>query len=154
MARKKEKEILHQPDIFMRMYDYVSIYIQENSKQCLIILAVVVLVAAGITSYFIYSNYQDKKIQYQLAQGIQAMETYGQTRAQEHVTKAQEIFQRLAAQTHGKPRYISTLYLANINLIQGKRDEALKQYQEVARNSSNDTLTRLANTAIKSLEKK
>jgi len=154
MARKKDKEILHHPDIFMRTYDYVAIYIQENTKQCLYILVAFIVVAAGVGSYFLYSNYQDKKIQYQLAQGINAMETYGQTRAQGDMAKAQEIFQKIAVQTHGKPRYISTLYLANINLIQGKRDEALKQYQDVARNSSNDVLTHLANTAIKSMEKK
>ncbi|MHB8109394.1 MAG: tetratricopeptide repeat protein [Syntrophorhabdaceae bacterium] len=154
MARKKDKEILHHPDIFMRSYDYVSLYIQENTKQVIYGLIAILLIAAGVASYFIYANYQDKKVQYQLAQGIQAMETYGQTKAQTDIAKAQDIFQKIASQTQGNPRYISTLYLANISLIQGKRDEALKQYQDVARNSSNDILIQLANTALKSVEKK
>jgi hypothetical protein len=154
MARKKDKEILHNPDIFMRSYDYVSLYIQENTKQVIYGLIAILVIAAGVASYFIYANNQDMKMQYQLAQGIEAMETYGQTKAQADIAKAQDIFQKIASRTQGNPRYISTLYLANISLIQGKHDEALKQYQDVSRNSSNDTLIRLASTALKSVEKK
>ena len=61
---------------------------------------------------------------------------------------------KTAEQASGKPRYISKLYLANISMVRGKRDEALKMYQDVSKNSSNEVLTQLANQAIKGIEKK
>lgn len=154
MARKKEKDLMHQPDILMRAYESVSMYVQENTRRCIYGLAALCIIIAAVASYFVYANYQDKKIQYQLAQGIHAMDAYGQTRAQADIEKAQGIFQKIADQASGKPRYISRLYLANISLMRGKRDEALKAYQDVAKNSSNEVLTQLANQAIKNIEKK
>lgn len=154
MTRKKEKEIIHQPDILTQAYEWVLMYIHENTRQCIYGLVALCVVVAAVASFFVYSNYQDKKIQYQLFQGIQAMDGYGQTRSQEFLDKAESIFQKTASQASGKPRYISKLYLANITMIRGKRDDALKMYQDVAKNSSNEVLTQLANQAIKNLEKK
>ncbi|MBP1748560.1 MAG: Tetratricopeptide repeat-like domain [Deltaproteobacteria bacterium] len=154
MVRKREKELIHQPDILMQAYEWVTMYVRENTRQCVYGLAALGIIIAAVASWFIYANYQDRKIQYQLAQGIRAMDAYGQTRAQADIDKAEGIFQKIAGQAGGKPRYISKLYLANISMMRGKREEALKMYQEVSRNSSNDVLTRLANTAIKGIEKK
>jgi hypothetical protein len=154
MARKKEKEIIHKPDILMQAYEWVLMYVHENTRQFMYGLAALCIIIAGVTSFFAYSHYQDKKIQYQLFQGIQAMDGYGQTRSQEYLDKAESIFQKTANQASGKPRYISKLYLANITLIRGKRDDALKMYQDVSKHSSNEVLTQLANAAIKGLEKK
>lgn len=154
MARKKEKDIIHQPDILMRSYELVSMYVQENTRQCIYGLVALCVIIAAVVSYFMYAGYQDKKIQYQLAQGIHAMDAYGQTRAQADIEKAEGIFRKIADQAAGKPRYISKLYLANISMMRGKRDEALKIYQDVSQNSSNEVLTKLANQAIKGIEKK
>lgn len=138
----------------MQAYDWVSMYVRENTRRCIYGLVAVCIIIAAVASYFVYSNYQDKKIQYQLAQGIRAMDAYGQTRAQADIEKAEGIFQKLASQTGGRSCYISKLYLANINMLRGQREEALKMYQDVSRNSSNESLTRLANKAIAGLEKK
>ena len=154
MARKSEKEITHRPDILMQAYEWTLAYIQENTRQVIYGLAAFCVIVAAVASYFVYSGYQDKKIQYQLARGIQAMDAYEQTRAQAEIEKAERIFQKLAEKAGGNPRYISKLYLADIDMIRGKRVDALKMYQDVAKNSSNDTLTYLANQAIKGLEKK
>jgi hypothetical protein len=153
MVRKREKEIIHQPDILTQACEWVLMYVRENTRQCIWGLVAACIIVAAVSSYAVYSNYQDKKIQYQLFQGIQAMDGYGQTRSQEFLEKAEAIFQKTADQASGKPRYISKLYLANINMIRGKRDEALKGYQDVSQNSSNEALTHLANQAIKNLEK-
>lgn len=138
----------------MQAYETVWMYVRENTRQCIYGFAALCIIIAGAASYFLYSSYQDKKIQYQIAQGINAMDAYSQTRAQADIDKAEGIFQKIAGQAGKNPRYISKLYLANISLVRGKRDEALKMYQDVSRNSSNDALTYLANTAIKGMEKK
>jgi hypothetical protein len=154
MARKKEKEIIHKPDILVQAFDSVSTYIRVNTRQCLYGLGALIVVVALVVSYAVYAHYQDQKIQYQLAQGIKTVEMYGQTRAPADIDKAEVIFQRIASSASGKSRYIAKLYLANINLTKGKREEAIKLYQEVAHNSSNQALTYLADKAIKSIEKK
>lgn len=154
MARKKEKDIIRQPDILMQAYEWAMMYIRENTRQCIYGLAALCIVAAAVASYFIYSHYHDRKIQYQLSRGIMAMDVYAQTRSKAEIAKAEDIFQKIAAHAGGKPRYISKLYLANINMIEGKREDALKMYRDVSKNSSNDTLTYLANQAIQNLEKK
>ncbi len=154
MARKKEKDIIHKPDILVQTLESVSMYIRENTKQCLYGLAAFLVIVAAIASYMVYAHYQDQKIQYQLAQGVMAVEAYGQTRAAGDIEKAEGIFAKIASDTSGKPRYIAKLYLANINMTRGKREEALKLYQEVSRNSSNQALTYLADKAVKNIEKK
>ncbi len=153
MARKKEKELIHKPDMLTQAFESVSWYIRENSKQCLYGLAALLVIVAAVVSYILYMNYQAEKIQYQLAQGITAWESYEQTRTAGDIDKAQGIFQGIATGASGKPRYISKLYLANINMARGKTDEALKLYQEVSKDSSNKTLIYLADNAIKSVEK-
>ncbi len=154
MARKKEKELIHKPDMLVTVFESVSLYIRENTKQCLYGLAALLIIVAAVAAYIVYANHQAEKVQYQLALGITAWETYEQTRAAGEMDKAEGIFQKIASGASGKPGHISKLYLANIKLARGKRDEALKLYQDVSRNSSNKTLTHLANNAIKSLEKK
>ena len=154
MPRKKEKEIIHRPDMLMQAYEWAMMYIHENTRRCIYGLVALCIVAAAVSSFFVYSNYQNKKVQYQLFQGIQAMDGYGQTRSQEFLEKAEGIFKKTAEQASGKPRYISKLYLANISMVRGKRDEALKMYQDVSKNSSNEVLTQLANQTIKGIEKK
>jgi len=154
MTRKKEKDIVHKPDILVQTFESVSMYIRENTKHCLYGLVAFLVIVAAVASYMVYAHFQDQKIQYQLAQGVQAVETYGQTRAAGDIEKAESIFTKIASSTNGKPRYIAKLYLANINMTRGKREEALKLYQEVSSSSSNQALTYLADKAIKNIEKK
>jgi hypothetical protein len=154
MVRKKEKELIHKPDIVVQAFESVSAYIRDNSKQCMYGLAALLIIIAAVVSYIVYANHRDEKVQYQITQGMVAWETYGQTRAAGDIDKAEGIFQKIASGASGKPRYISKLYLANINMARGKHDEALKLYQEVSRDSSNKSLSYLADNAIKSIEKK
>ena len=154
MARKKEKEIIHKPDILTLAFESCSAYIRDNTRQCIYGLVALLVIVAAVASYLVYARYQDEKIQYQMTQGIVAWETYGQTRAAGDIDKAEAIFQKIASGGSGKPRYISKLYLASIDLARGKRDDALKLYQEVSKDSSNKTLAYLADHATKSIEKK
>lgn len=154
MARKREKEIIHKPDILVQAFDSVSTYIRVNTRQCLYGLAALIVIVAVVVSYAVYAHYQDQKVQYQLAQGMKAVEMYGQTRAPADIDKAEGIFQGIVSGASGKSRYIAKLYLANISMAKGKREEAIKLYQEVSRDSSNQALTYLADKAIKSIEKK
>ena len=64
MARKKEKEIIHQPDMLMQAYEWAMMYVQENTRRCIYGLIGLCIIAAAVASFFVYSNYQDKKIQY------------------------------------------------------------------------------------------
>ncbi len=138
----------------MRAFESVWMYVHENTRRCIWGLVALCIIVAAVASYFVYYNYQDKKIQYQLAGGIRAMDAYSLTKAQADIDKAEGIFQKIAVETNGNPRYISKLYLANISMVRGKRDEALKMYQDVSQNSSNDALTYLADKTIKGMEKK
>lgn len=154
MVRKKEKEIIHQPDILIKTFGNVSAYVRSNTRQCIYGLIAFVVIIAAIASYLAYAGYQDQKMQYELAKGIESFEAYDRTRVAGDIEKAEGIFQKIAAGASGNTRYIAQMYLAKINISRGKTEEALKLYQEVSRSSSNQVLTRFASTAIKSLEKK
>jgi len=50
MARKREKEIIHRPDILVQAFDSVSTYIRVNTRQCLYGLAALIVVVAVVVS--------------------------------------------------------------------------------------------------------
>ncbi len=154
MTRKKEKEIIHQPDVLVKTLETVTAYIRDNTRQCIYGLVVLIIVIAGVASYFVYSHYQDQRLQYELTQGIKAFDTYSRSGTAGDMDKADGIFQKIAAGSSGKPRYIAKMYLARINMARGKTQEAVKLYQEVSRNSSNQAITYLADNALKNIEKK
>ncbi|HOW55610.1 MAG TPA: tetratricopeptide repeat protein [Syntrophorhabdaceae bacterium] len=154
MTRKKEKEIIHQPDILVKTLETVTAYIRSNTKQCIYGLIAFFIIVAGAASYFVYAHYQDQKMQYELTQGIKAFELYGRSAAASDIDKADGIFQKIASASRGKSRYIAKMYLAKINMARGKTQEAAKLYQEVSLNSSNQSLAYLANNALKNIEKK
>ncbi len=154
MTRKKEKEIIHQPDILVKTLETVSMYVRTNTRQCIYGLIAFVIIVAAVASYFVYTHYQDQGLQYELTRGIKAFDAYSRTGAPGDMDKADDIFQKIASASSGKPHYIAKLYLAKINMARGKTQEATKLYQEVSRNSSNQALTYLADNALKSIEKK
>ena len=154
MARKKEKEIIHQQDILIKTFGTVSAYVRDNTRQCVFGLIALLVIVAGIVSYFVYAGQRDQRIQYELAQGIQAFESYERTRAAGDIEKAEGIFKKISAATGGKSHYIATLYLAKINVVQGRTEEALKLYKEVSGKSSNQAMAYLADKAIGNIEKK
>lgn len=154
MARKKEKDIVHQPDILVETLAKVTSYIRNNVRQCIYGLIALIIVIACVASYFVYSHYQDQGLQYELTQGIKAFDTYSRTGAAGDMDKADVIFQKIASASSGKPHYIAKMYLANINMARGKTQEAVKLYQEVSRSSSSQAITYLADNALKNIEKK
>ena len=154
MARKKEKDIIHQPDVLVKTLETVTAYIRDNTRQCIYGLIALIIVIAGVASYFVYSHYQDQGLQYELTQGIKAFDTYSRSGTAADIDKADGIFQKIAADSSGKPHYIAKMYLAKINMARGKTQEAVKLYQEVSRSSSNQSLAYLADNALKSIEKK
>lgn len=154
MASKKEKDIIHEPDFFVRAFSSVSTFVRENTRRCIYGLIVFVIVTAGIVSYFLYAHHQDQKTQYELSLGISAFGAYTSTLSKDDIDKAEHIFQNIADRQRGNARDIARLYLARINLAHGRKDEALALYRQVAGNSKNRILADLAESVIKNIDKK
>jgi hypothetical protein len=129
-------------------------FIRKHSKQCIVGLIVLLLAFAGGYLYMLHLNSQYDKIQYQLAQGIQSFNEYNASGKQEDITKAEGIFNEISQKKMRQSQYIAKLYLAKINYIRGKNEDAKKIYQEIIKGTSSSMLKTLSEKAIQHIDKK
>ena len=152
--KKKDKEIIHKPDMLQTLFASAIQFIRKNTKWCIVGLVVfLVAIAAGYT-YVLHLNSQYDKIQYRLAQGIQSFDEYNANGKQEDIEKAESIFNEIAQKKMKQSYYIAKLYLAKINYMRGKNEDAKKIYQEIIRGTSNTMLKTLSEKAIQHIDKK
>jgi predicted negative regulator of RcsB-dependent stress response len=104
--------------------------------------------------YMLHSRSQYDTIQYRLSQGIQSFAAYNAEEKQEDINKAEGIFNEIARKKKGKSYYIARLYLAKIQYIKGKSEDAKKIYQEILKDTSDSVLKTLSEKAIRQIDKK
>jgi hypothetical protein len=152
--KKKDKEIIHKPDILVTLFTTTMQFIRQNAKQCIIgVVVFIVAIVAGYT-YMLHLNSQYDKIQYKLTQGIESFNEYSTNGKQEDIEKAETIFNEIAQKKMRQSYYIARLYLAKINYIRGKNEDARKIYQEIVKGTSSDMLRRLSEKAIEHIDKR
>jgi len=152
--KKKDKEIVRKPDMFLTLFTSTTQFIREHLKQCIVGLIVLLLAFAGGYLYMLHLNSQYDKIQYQLAQGIQSFNEYSASGKQEDITKAEGIFNEISQKKMRQSHYIAKLYLAKINYMRGKNEDAKKIYQEIIKGTSSSMLKTLSEKAIQHIDKK
>ena len=152
--KKKDKEIIQKPDMFHTLFTSTMQFIRTNTKLCIIGLVVLlVAIAAGYT-YMLHLNSQYDKIQYKLTQGIQSFNAYNASGKQEDIEKAEGIFNEIAQKKMRQSYYIAKLYLAKINYMRGKNEDAKQIYQEIIKGTSSPMLKTLSEKAIEHIAKK
>jgi predicted negative regulator of RcsB-dependent stress response len=154
MAKKKYKEIVHKSDVVITTIESAMQFIRNNLKQC---IAGFVLLLIAITfgyAYLLYAKNQYDKTQYHLSQGIRSFDEYNMNGKKEELEKAETLFNDVAQKKRGQSCYIAKLYLAKINYVRGKNDDAKKLYQEVLNGGSNATLKSLSDKAIQHIDKR
>jgi predicted negative regulator of RcsB-dependent stress response len=151
--KKKDKEIIQKPDMFHALFTSTIQFIRTNSKLCIVGLVVLIVAIAAGYAYMLHLNSQYDKIQYQLSQGIQSFNEYNTSGKQEDIDKAEGIFNGVAQKKKRQSQYIAKLYLAKINYMRGKNEDAKKIYQEILKGTSNSTLKALSEKAIQHIDK-
>jgi hypothetical protein len=152
--KKKDKEIIHKPDILQTLLTSAIQFISKNAKWCIVGLVVFLVAIAAGYAYMLHLNSQYDKIQYKLTQGIQSFDQYNTNGKQEDIEKAESIFNEIAQKKIKQSYYIAKLYLAKINYMRGKNEDAKKIYQEIIKGTSNTMLKTLSEKAIQHIEKK
>jgi predicted negative regulator of RcsB-dependent stress response len=153
MAKRKIKEDIKKPDIVIRTITSIGTFAKDNRKQCIIGLAVVVIIISSVYGYIFYERKQDEKAQYVLFQGIRSFEQYGVSGKEENLVQAETTFRKVVDQKQGKIYRIAELYLAKIDTIKGKNEEAKNLYKTVTNESSGLLLKALSEKALQKLEK-
>jgi predicted negative regulator of RcsB-dependent stress response len=152
--KKKDKEIIQKPDMLFTLFTSTMQFIRNNSKQCIIGLVVFFIALAAGYAYTLHVKSQYDKIQYKLAQGIQSFNEYNTNGKQENIEKAESIFNEIALKKMKQSHYIAKLYLAKINYMRGKNEDAKKIYQEIIKGTSDSMLKALSEKAIEHIDKK
>lgn len=152
--KKKDKEIIHKPDIVTVAFETVVQYIRDHMRQSIIVASAVVIIAAVAYGYILHLGNQDNKAQYKLSQGIQSYQEYEAEGRKESLGKAEKIFKEIEQSKRGDISFIAKLYLAKIQYTQGQGEKAKELYTNVANNASSKTLKTLSQKAIQNLEKK
>jgi hypothetical protein len=152
--KKKDKEIIQKPDMFLTLFTSTMQFIRENAKQCIFGLVVFLVAIAAGYAYMLHLNSQYDKIQYQLTQGIQSFNEYNTNGKQEDIEKAETIFNGIAQKKMRQSYYIAKLYLAKIDYMRGKNEDARKIYQEIIKGTSSTMLKTLSEKAIQHIDKK
>ena len=152
--KKKDKEIIQKPDMLLALFTSTTQFIREHLKQCIVGFIVLLFAIAAGYAYMLHLNSQYDKIQYRLTQGIQSFNEYNTSGKQEDIDKAESTFNEVAQKNKRQSYYIAKLYLAKINYMRGKNEDAKKIYQEIIKGTSNSTLKTLSEKAIQHIDKK
>jgi predicted negative regulator of RcsB-dependent stress response len=152
--KKKDKEIIQKPDILFTLFTSTVQFIRNNSKQCIVGLVVFLVALAAGYAYMLHVKSQYDKIQYKLTQGIQSFNEYSVNGKQEDIEKAESIFNEISQKKMQQSHYIAKLYLAKINYMRGKNEDAKKIYQEIIKGTSDSMLKALSEKAIEHIDKK
>jgi predicted negative regulator of RcsB-dependent stress response len=151
--KKKDKEIIHKPDMLLTLFTSTMQFIRNNAKQCIVGLVIFLVAIVAGYAYMLHLNSQYDKIQYKLTQGIQSFNEYSTSGKQEDIEKAESIFNEIVQNKKRQSYYIAKLYLAKINYMRGKNEDSKKIYQEIIKGTSNPTLKTLSEKAIQHIDK-
>ncbi len=154
MARKKVKEEIRKPDIVMVAFERASNWIKANTRTCIIVCAVAILIGLSGWGYGMYQSSKDEKAQYRLAEGISNFQQYTMAKQDDALRKSEDAFKGVLKESNRGPGEIARLYLGKIAVLKGRNEEAKAFYGEVTRNASNDVVKKLAETALQELDKK
>jgi predicted negative regulator of RcsB-dependent stress response len=152
--KKKDKEIIQKPDMLLTLFASTMQFIRNNSKQCIVGLVIFLIALAAGYAYTLHVKSQYDKIQYKLTQGIQFFNEYNSNGKQENIDKAETIFNEISQKKMKQSHYVAKLYLAKIDYIRGKNEDAKKIYQEIIKGTSDSVLKALSEKAIKHIDKK
>ena len=152
--KKKDKEIIQKPDMLFTLFTSTMQFIRNNSKQCIVGLVVFLIALAAGYAYTLHVKSQYDKIQYKLTQGIQSFNEYSTSGKQENIDKAESIFNEISQKKMKQSHYVAKLYLAKINYMRGKNEDAKKIYQEIIKGTSDSMLKALSEKAIQQIDKK
>ena len=84
---------------------------------------------------------------------MRSFDEYSMNGKKEELEKAETIFNDVAQKKKGESYYIAKLYLAKINYVRGKSEDAEKLYREVLGGTSNITLKTLSEKALQHIDK-
>ena len=154
MARKKIKQEIKKPDIVMRTISFIAAFVSKNLKLCIAAGAACLVIVLLVYGYAAYKKGQEEKTQEALFQGIRVFETYMTNGKQEELSNAENMLQKVSSERRGNLSRLADLYLARINVIKGKNDEAKKLYTEIVNSSTSTFLKALSEKALQELGKK
>ncbi len=154
MTKRKVKAEIKAPDIVMRTLASSYAFIRTNIKLCIIALVVCLVIASSVYGFIVYERKKDDGRQYMLSQGLLSFEEYTATGKEENLSNAEKVFSKMAIENQGRISIVAKLYLAKIQYIKGKNDEATKLYKEVSQASSDPLVKSLADKAVAHLGKK
>ncbi|HVN97971.1 MAG TPA: tetratricopeptide repeat protein [Syntrophorhabdaceae bacterium] len=154
MVKKKDKELTRKPDLMATAFEATARYMRENVRLCIIGLVVLVVAIASGYAYALHAKSQRDKVEFRLAQGIEAFDAYEVNGKKEDIEKAETAFNDVARKNMGQTYYVAKLYLAKIDYMNGKTEDAKRLYGEVSKGASSPTLKALSEKAVQHLEKK
>jgi predicted negative regulator of RcsB-dependent stress response len=154
MTKKAVKQQIKKPDILLKTIASVYGFVRSNLRTCILGLFACVIVASAVYGYVLYENRKNDQAQYLLHNAMKTYEAYMVAGNEEDLKKAEDAFKNILAQKQGKTYKIARLYLARIQYLYGKKDEAVRLYRDVLKDSPDSLLKTLAEKAIIEIEKK
>lgn len=154
MTKRKVKEEIKKPDIVLRTIAFMLDWAKSNMKVCIIGLVAVILICSSLFGYSVYAKRHNDKVQFMLSQAIQ---TFGESTVSGSIEKlniAETLFNSILNENNKKINIIARLYLARINYIKGKPEEAKRLYQEVQGQSDDPVVKSITEQALKQIDKK
>lgn len=154
MTKRKIKEEIKKPDFITGMLASIIEWVKNNMKACIIGLVILFVLSSSLFGYSLYANKQEDKTQFMLSQAIQ---TFGESVASgsaEQMNVAETLFNSILKENNKKINITAKLYLAKINYIKGKPEEAKKLYLEVQSQSGDPLIKSISEKAIQQIEKK
>ena len=148
MTKRKVKEELKKPDIVLAAIGLATTWVKQHLRLCIAGMALVVVIALALTGYKMYAAREDDKLQYQLSEAISAFQEYTTNGNDQALQKAESTFKVLSASQHKGLGEVAGLYLAKIYYAQGKTEDARSLYLDIKNRASNNTLRKLAETAL------
>jgi hypothetical protein len=152
MVRKTIKADTKGPDAVTKAFQFFLAYVRNNTRKCIAIGAAVLCAILVVLGYFYYEDKRNERVQYTLAQAISAFESYTMSGKEDLLKLAEGNFQSIAKERFKRTDSVARLYLGRIALLKGNKDEAVKLFTEVLKNSPGPLLTSLAQQALDSLK--
>jgi predicted negative regulator of RcsB-dependent stress response len=153
MATRKAKAEVKKPDFLLRFIDNSYQFVKANLKLCVIGLVACLLIVSAVYGYALYDKNKNDKIQYSLSQAIKAFDTYIATGKADDLAKAEASFKEVSGKK-GDASFVASLYLARIEYVRGKKEDALKLYKELLQRTSDPDFKPIVEKSITQLEKK
>ena len=153
MATRKARADIKKPDFLLRTIDHSYGFVKTNLKLCVIALVFCLVIISAVYGYALYDKSKSDKIQYTLYQGIKAFDTYLMTGKEDDLTKAKSSFREVSGKK-GDAFFVAGLYLARIEYVRGKKEDALKLYKALLQRASDPDFKPIIQKTITQIEKK